>query len=81
MRRTIAIAGILSVFSLATLPGAPAFAITAKQKMDTCKFGADNEKLAGQKRDDFIKRCMSDENDPRGPAGGNPGGGRPPPKG
>jgi hypothetical protein len=80
MHRTIAIAGILSVISLATLPAAPAFAITAKQKMATCKFGADNEKLAGPKRAEFLKRCMSNENDPRGPAVGNPGG-EPPPKG
>jgi cytochrome c biogenesis protein CcdA len=79
MHRTIAIAGILSVFSLATLPAVPAFAITAKEKMATCKFGADNEKLAGQKRAEFLKRCMSDENDPRGPAVGTPGG-RPAPK-
>jgi hypothetical protein len=79
MHRTIAIAGLLSVLSLATLPAAPAFAISAKQKMATCKFGADNEKLAGQKRAEFLKRCMSDENDPRGPAVGIPGG-KPPPK-
>ena len=79
MHRTIAIAGILSVFSLATVPAAPVFAITAKQKMVTCKFGADNEKLAGQKRAEFLKRCMSNENDPRGPAVGTPGG-EPPPK-
>jgi cytochrome c biogenesis protein CcdA len=79
MHRTIAIAGILSVFSLATLPAAPAFAVTAKQKMVTCKFGADNQKLAGEKRAEFLKRCMSNENDPRGPAVGTPGG-APPPK-
>ena len=78
MHRTIAIAGILSVISLATLPAAPAFAVTAKQKMATCKFGADNEKLAGEKRAEFLKRCMSNENDPRGPAVGTPGQERPP---
>lgn len=80
MHRTIAIAGVLSIFSIATVPAAPAFAVTAKQKMATCKFGADNEKLAGPKRAEFLKRCMSDENDPRGPAVGTPGE-KPPPKG
>lgn len=80
MHRTVAFAGILSVVALATLPSAPAFAITAKEKMVTCKFGADNEKLAGQKRAEFLRRCMSNEDDPRGPAVGSPGG-EPPPKG
>lgn len=73
MRRTIAIAGILSGVAFATLAAAPAFAITAKEKMVTCKFGADNEKLAGQRRAEFLKRCMSNEDDPRGPAVGSPG--------
>lgn len=76
MHRTIAIAGLLSAFALATLPAGPAFAVTAKQKMATCKFGADSEKLAGPKRAEFLKRCMSNENDPRGPA--VPGAVRPP---
>jgi hypothetical protein len=36
----------------------PASAATYKQKMDTCKFGADNEHLTGAKRNAFIKKCM-----------------------
>ncbi len=44
------------------LLASPASAITAKQKMDTCKFGADNEQLAGAKRDAFIKKCMAGGN-------------------
>jgi hypothetical protein len=36
----------------------PASAATYKQKMDTCKFGADNEKLTGAKRNAFIHKCM-----------------------
>ena len=27
--------------------GAPSFAVTSKEKMATCKFGADDQKLAG----------------------------------
>ncbi len=44
------------------LLASPASAITAKQKMDTCKFGADNEHLAGAKRNAFIKKCMAGGN-------------------
>jgi len=60
----LSLIALLPVFMLAT----PASAITAKQKMETCKFGADNQKLTGKKRDAFIKRCMSNKDDPRGPA-------------
>ena len=55
---------------LAMLPGVPAFAVTAKEKMATCKFGADDQKLAGAARNAFMKKCMSNQNDPRGPAVG-----------
>ena len=37
----------------------PASALTAKQKMETCKFGATAEKLTGAKRTAFIKKCMA----------------------
>jgi len=40
----------------------PASAVTYKQKMETCKFGADNEKLTGAKRNTFIKKCMAKGN-------------------
>lgn len=45
-------------FALAT----PALAATKAQKMEICKFGADNDKLAGKKRDAFIKKCMANAN-------------------
>jgi len=48
----------------------PAAAVTAKQKMETCKFGADDQKLTGAKRQAFISKCMANRNDPRGPATG-----------
>ena len=54
-------AAIISLFPLLLL-AAPASAATKAQKMETCKFGADNDKLTGKKRDVFIKRCMSNAN-------------------
>lgn len=52
----------------AGLPCATALAVTAKQKMETCKFGANEQKLSGKARMDFLRKCMSNRNDPRGPA-------------
>jgi hypothetical protein len=83
MHRYALVAGGLFVFSLAMLPGAPAVAVTAKQKMETCKFGADDQKLTGKDRAVFLKKCMSNKNDPTGPAMGasgvGSGAGVPPP--
>jgi hypothetical protein len=51
----------------ATLLFAPAAqAATAEQKMETCKFGADNQKLTGAKRKTFMTKCMSNADSPRG---------------
>jgi hypothetical protein len=52
---------IVLIGALAILLPAPASAITAKEKMETCKFGADDQKLKGGHRTTFIKRCMADE--------------------
>jgi len=78
MHRRIFIAAVL----LAVLPSAPSFAVTAKEKMATCKFGAEDQKLAGAARAKFMKNCMANKNDPRGGAGapGAAGGVPPPPK-
>lgn len=73
---------------IALLPSTPAFAVTAKEKMVTCKFGADDQKLQGPARAKFLKNCMSNRNDPRGPASGQAsvpgapaaGGAAPPPR-
>lgn len=75
MHRYALMAAILLVFSAIILPSAPTFAITAKQKMETCKFGADHPngggpKLVGKERQRFIDRCMSNKNDPRGTPNG-----------
>jgi psiF repeat len=69
MTRTIAfvgLLGLLGVFGFGLVPAASA--ATAAQKMDTCKFGADDQKLDGAKRKAFMAKCMSKKDDPRGPA-------------
>ena len=48
--------------------GAPASAVTPAEKMETCKFGADADKLAGAKRKQFITKCMADTDAPAKPA-------------
>ena len=58
MLKTLSLICLLPALLLA----APASAATKEQKMETCKFGADNDKLEGKKRDDFVKRCMSNAN-------------------
>jgi hypothetical protein len=45
---------------------APAFAAASKEKMETCKFGADDQKLAGAKRKTFMSKCLSNADSPRG---------------
>ena len=56
MLRSIAFISVLALL----LPGS-ALAITPKEKMETCKFGADDQKLKAGKRTAFIKRCMAEE--------------------
>ena len=38
---------------------------TQAQKMETCKFGADDQKLDGAKRKAFMAKCMSNRDDKR----------------
>src|ERR1017187_6526720 len=64
MLRILAIIGLLPLLLLAS----PASAATKEQKMETCKFGADDQKLAGAKRKAFITNCMANRNDKRGPS-------------
>ena len=59
MLRLIAIIGLLPLLLLASPASA---APTKAQKMETCKFGADDQKLEGAKRNTFIKRCMAQGN-------------------
>jgi len=51
---------------IAMVPTGPSFAVSAKEKTETCKFGADDQKLQGAARDAFMKKCMANRNDPRG---------------
>jgi hypothetical protein len=53
-------------FTASFLIGAPAFALTSKQKKETCEFGATDQKLTGAKRKAFMAKCMSNADSPRG---------------
>jgi len=64
MYRTLGLMSLLPFLLLAM----PASAATQAQKMETCKFGADDQKLDGAKRKAFMAKCMSNKNDKRGPA-------------
>jgi PleD family two-component response regulator len=57
----------VAVMLTASLTSAPSFTASSKGKMATCKFGADDQKLTGAARSAFMKKCMSDKDDPRGP--------------
>jgi psiF repeat-containing protein len=69
MRRTMIAMSLttMSLFPLLLL-ATPASAATNEQKMETCKFGADDAKLDGAKRKAFMTKCMANRNDKRGPA-------------
>ena len=64
MLRYAALISLLPLLLVAT----PASALTTAQKMETCNFGADDQKLAGAKRKTFLAKCMANKNDKRGPA-------------
>ena len=46
---------------IVSVSAGPCFAVDAKQKMATCKFGADHQKLTGAARKKFLSRCMADD--------------------
>jgi hypothetical protein len=57
----------VAAFALASLlpfalAAQPAAAATKEQKMETCKVGADHDKLTGAKRTAFINKCMANAN-------------------
>jgi psiF repeat len=56
----------LAAALIALVPTDPCFAISAEEKMATCKFGADEQKLQGAARSAFMKKCMANRDDPRG---------------
>ena len=53
-------------FAVALLGAAAAQTATPQQKMETCNFGADSQKLPGAKRKSFMAKCMSNKDSPRG---------------
>ena len=54
--------GLLVVALLGTaLLSPPALAVTAKEKRETCRFGATDQQLTGKKQKAFIARCMANE--------------------
>jgi hypothetical protein len=59
--RLIAAVGLAVSF----LFNAPAFAAPSP-KLDTCNFGADDQKLTGAARKSFMAKCMSNKDAPRG---------------
>jgi len=69
---------VIAALLTAMVPIAPALALSAKDKMATCKFGADDQKLQGAARSAFMKKCMSNTDEPRGSA--TPGAAAPAPK-
>jgi hypothetical protein len=60
--RLIAAAGLIVSFLL----GPSALAATSKDEMETCTFGADDQKLTGAKRKAFMAKCTSNADSPRG---------------
>jgi hypothetical protein len=60
---------LLAAALIAMLPSAPSYAVSAADKMATCKFGADDQKLQGAARAAFMTKCMANRDDPRGPGG------------
>jgi hypothetical protein len=64
-----AIAATLLAVVLSCTPG---YAVSSKDKTATCKFGADDQHLQGKERAAFMKKCMSNKDEPRGGPQGAP---------
>jgi hypothetical protein len=73
-------AAAAAVLAAVLLPGAPSQAVSSKDKMATCKFGADDQNLKGKDRSKFMKKCMSNKDEPRGQPMVAPGAPPPPPQ-
>jgi hypothetical protein len=58
MLRKLALIALVPLLATAS----PALAVTAKEKQETCKVGADSQQLTGAKRTAFIKKCMAHGN-------------------
>jgi hypothetical protein len=65
--RMLRVAIVVSLFA-AAVAVTPSFAVSNKDKQETCKVGADAQNLQGPDRAKFMKNCMANRDDPRGPA-------------
>ena len=63
---------VAAAFLAVVMPCAPSYALSSKDKMATCKFGADDQHLEGKARAAFMKKCMSSKDEPRGGPQGAP---------
>ena len=61
---------LLAAALFAMLPSAPSFAVNAKDKMATCKFGADDQKLQGAARDRIHEKMHVEPRRSAWPRGG-----------
>ncbi len=52
----------------AAMASTPSLAVSQKDKQETCEIGAKAQNLQGADRAKFMKNCMANRNDPRGPA-------------
>ncbi len=59
----VLMAALLAAGLFALTPGEKSFAqekaVTAKDKKATCEFGADDQKLKGTERKNFMSKCMA----------------------
>jgi len=62
MLKSMALAGLLPALLLSS----PALALTKEEKTATCTFGANDQKLTGDKRKAFMTKCMSNRDEKRG---------------
>jgi hypothetical protein len=53
---------IAALLPAALIAATPALAATKAEKMETCKFGAQNQNLEAAKANAFIKKCMAGGN-------------------
>jgi hypothetical protein len=58
MLRKLALIALVPLLAAAS----PALAVTAKEKQETCKVGAESQELTGAKRAAFMKKCMAQGN-------------------
>ena len=65
MQFRLSAAGLAIAFGCAALAASafaqPTSTVSAKDKMETCKFGAKDQNLSGKAEQDFIKKCMANE--------------------